>query len=221
MPKTKLLEEALSLIVHDGTAPLRSADFFIERAEENLESGNFASVGDDLQKLKESIDQSRAVINAVRKTREIMQRAGSQSSFSASDLQVELAFTFRNDNVTFDMKDVMIEGCYPLLIMALSELVGNALQHSTAGAAEVRIEQTSESVIYTVGDSGPGIPEEFQKNATKPFQVGTIEKKRAGFRGLGLFYARLAAVTIEADLEFRRRDGAFEVAIVQQVNSPM
>ena len=217
MPKTKLLEEALSLIVHDGAAPLRSADFFIERAEENLESGNLASVRDELQKLKQSIDQSRVVINAVRKTREITHRASTYSSFKASDLQVELAFAFREDNVTFDVADVMIDGCYPLLIMALSELVGNALQHSTARAAEVRIEQTSESVVYTVGDSGPGIPEEFQKNATKPFQVGTIEKKRAGFRGLGLFYARLAAVNMGADLGFRRTDSGFEVAIVQQV----
>lgn len=213
MPKTKLIEDALSLIVHDGTAPLRSADFFIERASENLEEGELCLVEEDLKQLRSSIGDARAVIDAVRRIREIMHRSDEVSSFTGADIQSDLAFSFRKHPVTFDIQDAPGHGHYALLVMALSELIANSLQHSGAGAAHVKLYAEPEETVFVISDTGPGIPEAFRARATKAFQVGSIEKKRQGFRGLGLFYVHLACVTMGSKLEWGLAAGRFEMRL--------
>lgn len=213
MSKTKLLEEALSLIVHDGTAPLRAADFFVERAAENLEAGEHCLVEEDLRQLRSSIQDARAVIDAVRRIREIMHRSDEVSSFTGADLQSDLAFSFRKHTVTFDIPDVTLQGNHALLVIALSELIANSLQHSGVGAAHVKLDTEHQETVFVVSDAGPGIPEAFRARATKAFQVGSIEKKRQGFRGLGLFYVHLACVTMGSQLEWGLAEGRFEMRL--------
>lgn len=64
-----------------------------------------------------------------------------------------------------------------------------------------------------VRDKGPGIDPAFAERATAPFQVGNIEKKRNGSKGMGLYYAQLAVEKLNGKLSWTQADDGFEVAI--------
>jgi K+-sensing histidine kinase KdpD len=75
------------------------------------------------------------------------------------------------------------------LAQLISNLVGNALQHSPEGAAvEVRIRGSSRNLVMEVNNSGPAIPPEVLPVLFEPFKRGS-ERKGKGV-GLGLFIAR-------------------------------
>ena len=85
--------------------------------------------------------------------------------------------------------------CPDLIIKeALINLVGNAVKFTSKGwvSVDIRIEDTgsageSHNIIFTVADSGPGIPANLRAQVFAPFETGvTGETQNRGGTGLGL-----------------------------------
>jgi signal transduction histidine kinase len=75
---------------------------------------------------------------------------------------------------------------------ALSNLLGNAIEHSMAGSTvTIRLKDTGEQVLFCVQDSGPGIAADEMHHLFSPFSK-TSTTKTAGEKstGLGLTIAR-------------------------------
>lgn len=87
---------------------------------------------------------------------------------------------------------VMVEGDRHLLVRAIENLIDNALRHTPSGG-EVRVACSSESgrALFSVEDTGPGIPDEDLEQIFAPLYRGdTSRNRRTGGAGLGLTIAR-------------------------------
>jgi signal transduction histidine kinase/CheY-like chemotaxis protein/HPt (histidine-containing phosphotransfer) domain-containing protein len=91
--------------------------------------------------------------------------------------------------------------CPDLLIKeALINLLGNAVKFTTQGwvSVDITVEDTgsaddSHDIIFTVSDSGPGIPANFRAQVFAPFETGvTEETQNFGGTGLGLSSTEVA-----------------------------
>ena len=79
------------------------------------------------------------------------------------------------------------------LSRVLGNLLDNALKFTPQGGSiDLRIEDAGESVLISLSDTGPGIPEEYRESVFERFtQVPGTAGKRRG-TGLGLAFAKLA-----------------------------
>ncbi|WP_371325085.1 ATP-binding protein [Dechloromonas sp. ZY10] len=72
----------------------------------------------------------------------------------------------------------------------LLNLLGNALKFTEQGEVALQIEATGENLLFTVSDSGPGIPAELQGRLFQAFVQGDAgTTRRYGGTGLGLSIA--------------------------------
>ncbi len=91
--------------------------------------------------------------------------------------------------------DLTLRGDREALLLALRNLVTNALKWSPAGG-KVRVELSGEgdTIVLLVDDAGPGVPERLRERVFEPFFQGpALHGKRAGY-GLGLALTRSAVV---------------------------
>lgn len=97
----------------------------------------------------------------------------------------------------------------------LTNLIDNALKFG--GSAEINVDRRTEgTVVITVLDRGPGIPDEMLQNAMQPFfRIETSRNRDTGGTGLGLAIAQQLAGTIGGSVRLYNRQGgglAAEVA---------
>jgi two-component system, OmpR family, sensor kinase len=72
----------------------------------------------------------------------------------------------------------------------LDNLIGNAIDHTPQGGEVVLgLEQLDDSVVITLTDSGPGIPDQDLANIFKPFYRGVDASRDGNHAGLGLAIA--------------------------------
>lgn len=99
--------------------------------------------------------------------------------------------------ISFDIDrdgDLDFEGDREALMLALRNVVDNALRHAPdGGAVEVRMHGASDAVRITVDDDGPGVAVESRALIFEPFRQAMPQSKRRGGYGLGLALARAAA----------------------------
>jgi CheY-like chemotaxis protein len=90
----------------------------------------------------------------------------------------------------------MVEGDRPRLRRVLTQLVGNALKFTEKGTVRISLESRPlgpgrYELLYTVTDTGDGIPEEELGRLFEPFhQLDDASNRRHGGIGLGLAVAR-------------------------------
>lgn len=207
------IEKALSLIIHDMGAPLRAATYFTNRVHKAGENQDSSSLERDLDMLQQSIVQAQDVLNGVRGIRAIMFQQAKSVAFALDDIRLHLAFQFSDADITFDVSDQTVTGCDHLINLAAKEVVQNALTHSDARNAHVKISHQGGDLSVIVRDNGPGIDPAFADRATAPFQVGNIDKKRNGSKGMGLYYAQLAMEKLNGKLSWSQHEDGFEVSI--------
>jgi PAS domain S-box-containing protein len=94
------------------------------------------------------------------------------------------------------------------LRLIVTNLVGNAIKYTPAGAVEVRLEAVGDGLRVAVRDSGPGIPAEDQARVFEPFERGEgVAERFVPGMGLGLAVVRDLAVAIGASVELRSSQG--------------
>ncbi len=77
-------------------------------------------------------------------------------------------------NETLENEEALnTKGDEPLLIIALRNLIENALKYGQSSAVGVYLTRTSQQLMVEVKDNGPGIPKEEQEKIFEPFHRGT------------------------------------------------
>ncbi|NOY66462.1 MAG: HAMP domain-containing protein [Gammaproteobacteria bacterium] len=90
--------------------------------------------------------------------------------------------------------------------LALKRCIGNLVENAIKYADNVRIStrQTEATLVITVSDSGPGIPEEKLETVFDPFyRLETSRNRETGGSGLGLSIARNIALSHGGDLKLK------------------
>lgn len=90
------------------------------------------------------------------------------------------------------------------LIQVLTNLLSNAIKFSPAqGLVQVRVRHASGRVRVEISDSGPGIPEEFQKRIFQKFsQADSSDTRQKGGTGLGLNISKAILERMEGSIGF-------------------
>ncbi|MBC8330677.1 MAG: HAMP domain-containing protein [Anaerolineae bacterium] len=108
--------------------------------------------------------------------------------------QIELRLTLDVDSANLMVDPQRIE-------QILNNLLSNALRYATGGSIRVRLARTSERVMLSVHDSGPGIPEDSLPHIFERFYKTEKSRRSAyGSTGLGLSIARKLAQAHGGDL---------------------
>lgn len=103
-----------------------------------------------------------------------------------SILQLEPEWVKKNIDFDVDMQRVIYTGYENLLLHVWGNLIGNAIKFNPPGGAVViRLHRQNDSVVFTIRDSGPGIPPEHQKHIFDRFYQSDSSHKEEG-NGLGL-----------------------------------
>jgi signal transduction histidine kinase len=186
-------EMLCNVLAHDLRSPIHAiavtSEALIQRSgldERQVDAvGRIATIAGRMQGLvDELLDYARArqgggiPVEPVRTDIEaVCARAIRQVLDSHPDGQVRFALTGSGEGVWDPSR----------LEQAVSNLVGNALERSPAGAAvEIRASGTAYELFLTVRNQGPVIPAELMPSIFDPFRRGD----RCGSIGLGLFIVR-------------------------------
>ena len=103
-----------------------------------------------------------------------------------SILHLESEWAKKDIEFDVDLQNVSCMGYENLLLHVWSNLIGNAIKFNPVGGlVEVRLTRQKSTAIFTVRDSGPGIPEEKQKHIFDRFYQSDSSHKEEG-NGLGL-----------------------------------
>ncbi|CAN5283311.1 hybrid sensor histidine kinase/response regulator [soil metagenome] len=110
----------------------------------------------------------------------------------------------------------VIQADVQILRRVFGNLVQNALTHSTRPVhLELRAKKGEEGVLFSVGDDGPGIPEEYHEVIFHKFrQVRSANLPRVRSSGLGLAFCKLAVEAHGGRVWVRSREGEGSVFYV-------
>jgi len=113
---------------------------------------------------------------------EILKDAADLLEETAREKQVQLDLPRGEDTVFCDRTK---------LLQAAANLIANAIKFSGEnGNVTICVQSSEEHVSFSVADTGPGVPEEFQKRIFEPFEQAPSGKKSEG-TGLGLAICKL------------------------------
>ena len=152
-------------------------------------------------------------------------------NFSAlvAEVVADADFEARTRNCTVQLSntgDICVRGNGDLLRSAIEDVIRNAVRYTAAGTTvSVQLERKgsdstgSTSVVLTVRDNGPGVPESELANIFLPFyRVASARDRQSGGAGLGLAIAdRIARLHGGSVGATNAKDGGLEIAF----NLPM
>lgn len=104
----------------------------------------------------------------------------------------------------------------PRVVMLVRNLVDNACRHGAGAALPVQIttRPDGDTVLLTVRDHGPGVPEDQLAKLAEPFyRPDTARTRSAGGTGLGLYLCRLVAQSHGGTLVLRNAGPGLEVRV--------
>ncbi|MEO5579842.1 MAG: ATP-binding protein [Gemmatimonadaceae bacterium] len=199
----KVRDDLMKMIVHDLKSPLTSViatlelladgDFGALSATQKGAVGDAESKAEDLLALIEDIlEVARIEEAAVTLSPEPIAPA----AFLA-ELVYEWSHRFQqestNASIQVDDDTPLFHADRPLLKRVFSNLIQNAVTHSSNPIQLVMsARRTGDSVLFTVADSGPGIPPEYHEVIFRKFgQVATGIAPRVRSSGLGLTFCKL------------------------------
>lgn len=114
-------------------------------------------------------------------------------------------------SVTLDVSGerAFIRGNSQLLDEMIVNLVDNAIKYNVEGGrVDIRITQTKDSVLFTVADTGIGIPKQYQNRVFERFyRVDKSHSKATGGTGLGLSIVKHSARYHHAALSLESEEG--------------
>ncbi|MGH7600489.1 MAG: ATP-binding response regulator, partial [bacterium] len=95
-----------------------------------------------------------------------------------------------------------------ILSRVLTNLLGNAVKFTEKGEVEIKARQRDRTLVFSVRDTGIGIPASRQKEIFEPFrQLENSEKRRHGGTGLGLAISKKMLAIIHGKIEIESEAG--------------
>ena len=128
-----------------------------------------------LTKLDSGVLEPISAVNVLPVLEQVMRML----SLVAQEKGLELTYVAEEDCVVQSTKDEIHQVIY--------NLTDNALKYSFGGTVQVTLEKDGDTVILSVADQGPGIPEEdLERIFDRFFRVDKARSRAAGGTGLGL-----------------------------------
>jgi signal transduction histidine kinase len=209
----QLRNNFVSLISHDLKTPIAKIQAICDRllagtvADEVRDGlGNVRKESVELHRYIQSILQlSKLESNSVQLRKEatdlnevvgkVVEQISSLASDKRQDLHVDLEPMF-----SIEVDSIMIQE-------VVLNLVENAIKYTpNDGQIEVKTQEVDDRVIFTVKDSGPGIPSKDREHIFEKFFRGQAEQSQVKGTGLGLFLVKYfvelhgGEVFLESDL---------------------
>ena len=148
--------------------------------------------------------------NKVREAEAVMtESTDSPEPVDLTEVASTVVDQFRSENESADISlvcpdAVTISSHRAVLRQVLSELVENALEHTTADAPRVELsvrEVSDGTVELSIADDGPGIPE----REREILAAGTETQLEHG-QGIGLWFVNWAVTQLGGEIQFREND---------------
>ena len=195
--------EMLSGISHDLRTPLTRIKLQLAMIKDENLSLKLSSDVDEMEKMLNEYLQF-ASTGAKDKT----------ETFDLSEQISNLINKYENPNIIKDFNDgIYYNGRKNLINRCVNNLIENSLKF--AKKIEVKIKKLEDSIIISISDDGPGIPQEEYENITKPFyKIDKSRSEKKSSVGLGLSIANDIVRSHGGDINFAKsKFSGLEVSI--------
>jgi len=185
----------LSAISHDLKTPITRMRLRAEMLDDPEQRTSFI----------DNLDEMQAIAS---ETLDFLRADDSREPLQVMDV-CALLETIKDDGAELK-QEIQIDGCQltpfrarPLALKrCIVNLVDNAIKYGSS--ARVTASDNKETLVITVTDSGPGIPEQKLETVFKPFyRLESSRNRETGGTGLGLSIARNIALSHGGDLQLR------------------
>ncbi len=199
--------QMLAAISHDLGTPITRLRLRAEFVEDAEQQQKMLADLDDMEKMVFSAlsfarDEAASEPHAMVDLRSLLQRVCDEMADAGHD-------------VTLDIGDDAVRyGCRPAALRrALTNLIDNAVKYG--GQARVSLQDDENAVLIRIDDDGPGIPEELQEEAFRPFRrLEASRSRETGGTGLGLSVARTIVRAHGGDISLTNRgEGGLRIEI--------
>ncbi len=190
-------------IVHELKTPLNALHAYLDIVLQKFIGPLDEVVEEKLIRAKRRSDEAIEMINTVLKVSQMkMMDAISVEEFEPAEITISAINRHepfaKNKSIQisyFDErkdKTIKVKGDKFLIMIALSNLIGNAVKYGFEnGIVEIRISNSNDWLNFEVCDNGPGIPEKEHKNIFKDFfRASNIRKMVSEGAGLGLSFVK-------------------------------
>ena len=186
------LENFANMLVHDLKAPTRAIQRFAAYVESSISEGNPEQIAEDCRRISKAARRMDALVDTLHQ----YTRAESQVVFEPVDTNQVMKDTLSNlESVIQEHGASVTHGALPVvtgnavqLSQLLQNLIGNGIKYCEAEIPTVRIAATRHEAgtwLFSVGDNGIGVPEEYYEQVFQPFKRLHGVDKYEG-TGLGL-----------------------------------
>lgn len=199
--------QMLAAISHDLGTPITRLRLRAEFVEDAEQQQKMLADLDDMEKMVFSAlsfarDEAASEPHAMVDLRSLLQRVCDEMADAGHD-------------VTLGIGDQAVRyGCRPAALRrALTNLIDNAVKYG--GQARVSLQDDENAVLIRIDDDGPGIPEELQEEAFRPFRrLEASRSRETGGTGLGLSVARTIVRAHGGDISLTNRgEGGLRIEI--------
>ncbi len=216
----KARDDLTRMVVHDLKTPLTSMLATLEM----LRDGDFGAVPDRAARALSDVEGKAEDLLALIQDLLDVSRVAEQpltlhpEPIAPAALVAELAFDwslrFRQEQTDAQMAVAddapVFQADKPLLKRVLSNLIQNAITHApTPITLTLGARRDGAGILFTVSDTGPGIPAEYQETIFQQFtQLAVPHAPRVRSSGLGLAFCRVAVESHGGRIWVRSQEGA-------------
>jgi signal transduction histidine kinase len=223
----KVRDDLMKMIVHDLKSPLTSVLATLEL----LGDGDFGALSEDQKRaINEAEGKAEDLLTLIEDILEVARIEEAAVTLAPSDiapaallseLMHEWQHRFQQEktvaSIVVDDDSPLFQADKPLLKRVLSNLIQNAVTHSANPISlTMSVRRKADSILFTVADNGPGIPEEYHEVIFRKFgQVTTGTAPRVRSSGLGLTFCKLVVDLHGGMIWVRSREGQGSTFYVQ------
>jgi signal transduction histidine kinase len=228
----KVRDDLMKMIVHDLKTPLTAVLATLEL----LGDGDFGPLTDaQRQAISDTEGKAEDLLALIEDILEIarIEEAGIALEYSPiapaaflSELKHEWSHRFQQEktNATISVEDdtPIFEADKALIKRVFSNLIQNAVTHSSSAIdLTMSARKVAEGVLFTVTDTGPGIPPEYHELIFRKFgQVAGSQSPRVRSSGLGLTFCKLVVDLHGGMIWVKSKEGEGSSFYVQLPTSP-
>ncbi|MEQ8356294.1 MAG: ATP-binding protein [Kiloniellaceae bacterium] len=190
--------QMLAAISHDLGTPITRLRLRAEFVDDEQQQKKMLADLDDMERMVASAlsfarDEATSEPHAMVDLRSILQRICDDMTDAGYRVDLTAA------------REPIPLGCRPVALRrALTNLVENAVKYG--GQAQVSIAETDDNVVVRIDDDGPGIQDDLQEAAFKPFRrLEGSRSRETGGTGLGLTVSRTIARAHGGDVYLKNR----------------